>query len=75
VTKSHPQQWAIVTEDDRPDAAAVAALAAFPTTQLADCGGPVAIVGSAGSSCAPVTWCAATPAASSSSRASTWTRS
>jgi 4-hydroxy-4-methyl-2-oxoglutarate aldolase len=45
VSKSHPQQWAIVTDDHRPDPAAVAALAAFPTTQLADCGGPVAVVG------------------------------
>ena len=45
MSKSHPQQWAMVTDDHRPDAAAVAALAAFPTTQLADCGGPVAIVG------------------------------
>ena len=45
MSKSHPQQWAIVTDDHRPDPTAVAALAALPTTQLADCGGPVAIVG------------------------------
>jgi 4-hydroxy-4-methyl-2-oxoglutarate aldolase len=45
MSKSHPQQWTIVTDDHRPDAAAVAALAALPTTQLADCGGPVAVVG------------------------------
>ncbi len=45
MSKSHPQQWAIVTDDHRPDPASVAALAALPTTQLADCGGPVGIVG------------------------------
>lgn len=45
MSKSHPQQWEIVTDDHRPDPAAVAALAAFPTTQLADCGGPLAVVG------------------------------
>jgi 4-hydroxy-4-methyl-2-oxoglutarate aldolase len=45
MSKSHPQQWAIVTDDHRPDPAAVAAIAALPTTQLADCGGPVAVVG------------------------------
>ncbi len=45
MSKSHPQQWAIVTDDHRPDPASVAALAALPTTQLADCGGPVAVVG------------------------------
>lgn len=45
MSKSHPQQWAIVTDDHRPDPGAVAAIAALPTTQLADCGGPVAVVG------------------------------
>ena len=45
MSKSHPQQWAIVEDDHRPAADAVAALAAFPTTQVADCGGPVAVVG------------------------------
>ena len=45
MSKSHPQQWAIVTDDHRPDPAAVSAIAALPTTQLADCGGPVAVVG------------------------------
>jgi 4-hydroxy-4-methyl-2-oxoglutarate aldolase len=45
MSKAHPQQWAIVTDDHRPDPAAVAVLAALPTTQLADCGGPVAVVG------------------------------
>jgi regulator of RNase E activity RraA len=47
MSKSHPQQWAIVTDDHRPDPSAVAAIAALPTTQLADCGGPVAVVGPA----------------------------
>ena len=45
MSKSHPQQWAIVTDDQRPAPASVAALAAFPSTQIADCGGPVAVVG------------------------------
>lgn len=45
MSKSHPQQWVIVTDDHRPDPSVVAALAALPTTQLADCGGPVAVVG------------------------------
>ncbi len=45
MSKSHPQQWAIVTDDHRPDPASVAALAALPTTQIADCGGPVAVIG------------------------------
>ena len=45
MSASHPQQWAILTDDHRPDPAAVAALASLPTTQLADCGGPVAVVG------------------------------
>lgn len=45
MSKSHPQQWEIHDEDHRPAEDAVAALAAFPTTQIADCGGPVAVVG------------------------------
>ena len=45
MSKAHPQQWEIHDEDHRPSAEAVAALAAFPTTQIADCGGPVAVVG------------------------------
>jgi regulator of RNase E activity RraA len=44
VSKSHPQQWVINTVNERPDASAVAALRELPTTQLADCGGPVGIV-------------------------------
>lgn len=45
MSKSHPQQWAIVTDDHHPDPDAVAAISSLPTTQLADCGGPVAVVG------------------------------
>jgi 4-hydroxy-4-methyl-2-oxoglutarate aldolase len=45
VSKAHPQQWTISDDDHRPDPAAVAALAAFPTTQIADSGGPVSVVG------------------------------
>jgi regulator of RNase E activity RraA len=44
VSKTHAQQWTIVETVDRPPAAAVAALAGFPTTQIADCGGPVGVV-------------------------------
>jgi regulator of RNase E activity RraA len=44
VSKTHAQQWTVVETVERPPAAAVAALAAFPTTQIADCGGPVGVV-------------------------------
>jgi regulator of RNase E activity RraA len=45
MSKSHPQQWTIVADVERPPAAAVEALAGFSTTQIADCGGPVGVVG------------------------------
>jgi 4-hydroxy-4-methyl-2-oxoglutarate aldolase len=45
MSKSHAQQWTIVQEVERPPAAAVEALARFATTQIADCGGPVGVVG------------------------------
>ncbi|MDP9458984.1 MAG: dimethylmenaquinone methyltransferase [Actinomycetota bacterium] len=45
MSKSHAQQWTIVQEIERPPAAAVEALAQFATTQIADCGGPVGVVG------------------------------
>ncbi len=45
MSKSHPQQWAVVEPGQRPDADLVAALGRFPTTQIADCGGPVGVVG------------------------------
>ena len=45
MSKSHAQQWTIVEEIERPPAAAVEALARFATTQIADCGGPVGVVG------------------------------
>lgn len=45
MSKHHPRQWAIVTDVERPAAEGVAALAALPTTQIADCGGPVGVVG------------------------------
>lgn len=45
VSKSHPQQWAVNTGTERPAADLVAAFAEYPTTQIADCGGPVAVVG------------------------------
>jgi 4-hydroxy-4-methyl-2-oxoglutarate aldolase len=45
VSKSHPGQWVVNTEVTRPDPALVAALAALSTTQIADSGGPVGVVG------------------------------
>lgn len=45
MSRSHPQQWVINQAAQRPDPAAVAALRAFATTQIADSGGPVGIVG------------------------------
>ena len=45
MSRSHPQQWVIVEAIERPPAAVVTALAGFPTTQIADCGGPVGVVG------------------------------
>ena len=45
MSKSHPDQWVIGTEVERPDPALVAELAELATTQVADCGGPVGVVG------------------------------
>jgi RraA family protein len=45
VSKSHPEQWTVREVAERPDGSLVAALREFATTQIADCGGPVAIVG------------------------------
>ena len=45
MSKSHARQWEIVQEIERPPATAVEALAQFATTQIADCGGPVGVVG------------------------------
>jgi 4-hydroxy-4-methyl-2-oxoglutarate aldolase len=44
VSKSHPQQWVINRVAERPDPDAVAVLGTFPTTQIADSGGPVGVV-------------------------------
>lgn len=44
MSKSHPEQWAIREVAERPDRSLVAALREFATTQIADCGGPVAIM-------------------------------
>ena len=44
---SHPDQWRVVTGVERPDPALVAALAEFSTTQIADSGSPVGVVGPA----------------------------
>ncbi len=45
MSKSHPQQWQLNADVERPDPALVAALGALATTQIADCGGPVGVVG------------------------------
>ena len=45
MSKSHPEQWVINEVGARPDRALVEALGRFSTTQIADCGGPVGVVG------------------------------
>jgi RraA family protein len=44
VSKSHPEQWMIREASQRPEKSLVNALREFATTQIADCGGPVAVV-------------------------------
>ena len=44
MSKSHPDQWTVSEVAERPDKSLVNALREFATTQLADCGGPVAIM-------------------------------
>ena len=44
MSKSHPEQWMIREAAERPDRSLVSALREFATTQIADCGGPVAVV-------------------------------
>jgi 4-hydroxy-4-methyl-2-oxoglutarate aldolase len=45
MSRSHPDQWTINEKVERPDPALVVALQEFPTTQIADCGGPLGVVG------------------------------
>ena len=45
MSKSHPEQWTVRQVAERPERSLVTALREFATTQIADCGGPVAIVG------------------------------
>jgi 4-hydroxy-4-methyl-2-oxoglutarate aldolase len=45
MSRWHPDQWVVHHEVPRPPADLVADLAGHPTTQIADCGGPVAVVG------------------------------
>ena len=45
VSKSHPDQWTINEDVERPERSLVEALRAFATTQIADCGAPVGVVG------------------------------
>ncbi len=44
MSKSHPGQWTINEVTERPERSLVTALREFDTTQIADCGGPVAIM-------------------------------
>jgi 4-hydroxy-4-methyl-2-oxoglutarate aldolase len=44
VSKSHPEQWSVREVAERPEGPLVTALREFATTQIADCGGPVAVV-------------------------------
>ena len=45
MSKSHPEQWTVREVAERPERSLVTALREFATTQIADCGGPVAVVG------------------------------
>ena len=45
MSKSHPQQWVVEEEINRPSSESVTALGRFPTTQIADSGGPVSVMG------------------------------
>lgn len=45
MSRSHPDQWTINLGVELPDPALVAALAQLATTQIADSGGPVGVVG------------------------------
>ena len=45
MSRSHPDQWTINPGVEPPDPALVAALAQLATTQIADSGGPVGVVG------------------------------
>jgi 4-hydroxy-4-methyl-2-oxoglutarate aldolase len=45
MSKSHPRQWTIEESVERPDPDVVSAIGQFPTTQIADSGGPVGVVG------------------------------
>jgi 4-hydroxy-4-methyl-2-oxoglutarate aldolase len=44
MSRSHPRQWEINARPQRPDPAVVADFATFPSTQIADSGGPVSVV-------------------------------
>ncbi|HTQ91965.1 MAG TPA: RraA family protein [Streptosporangiaceae bacterium] len=44
MSKSHPEQWTVRQVAERPEKSLVTALREFATTQIADCGGPVAVV-------------------------------
>ncbi len=45
MSKSHPEQWTIREVAERPETSLVTALREFATTQIADCGGPVGVMG------------------------------
>lgn len=47
MSRTHPEQWTVNELVDRPDPGLVAELARYSTTQIADTGGPVGVVGPA----------------------------
>jgi regulator of RNase E activity RraA len=47
MSRSHPEQWTVTTDVERPDPALVEALGQLSTTQIADSGAPVGVVGPA----------------------------
>lgn len=67
MSRSHPDQWTINPGVERPDPTLVAALAQLATTQIADCGGPVGVVGP------PLRWLAG-PAQLCGTAVTVWTR-
>ena len=44
MSKSHSEQWTVRQVAERPERSLVTALREFATTQIADCGGPVAVI-------------------------------
>lgn len=45
MSRSHPDQWTIRTDIARPDPQLIAEFRQYPTTQIADAGGPISVLG------------------------------